>query len=90
MMSGEFRNVFTGAIIANSGYTQETASVAIAEGNADLISFGRPIISNPDLVERFANGWPLNLPADSSVWYSLDKAGYTDFPIYHNSSAVPG
>ena len=85
MVSGEFRDVFTGAIIANSGYTQETASTAIKEGNADLVGFGRPLINNPDLVERFANGWSLNLPADPSVWYSFGKAGYTDFPTYRKS-----
>ncbi len=85
MVSGEFRDVFTGAIMANSSYTQETASAAIKEGNADLIGFGRPIISNPDLVERFANGWSLNPPADQGVWYSFDKAGYIDFPTYRKS-----
>jgi N-ethylmaleimide reductase len=85
MGTAEFRDVFTGAIIANSDYTQATASVAIQEGSADLIGFGRPIISNPDLVERFANGWLLNPPADPSVWFSFDKAGYTDFPTYSES-----
>jgi len=47
-----------------------------------LISFGRPFISNPDLVERLANGWPLEPPADMKVWYSFDEVGYTDFPRY--------
>ncbi|NJO42488.1 MAG: hypothetical protein HC769_13935 [Cyanobacteria bacterium CRU_2_1] len=82
MVSGEFRDVFMGAIIANSGYTREIASAAIQAGNADLIGFGRPIISNPDLVERFANGWSLNPAADPGVWFSFDKKGYTDFPTY--------
>ncbi|NJO42480.1 MAG: alkene reductase [Cyanobacteria bacterium CRU_2_1] len=82
MGTAEFRDVFTGAIIANGDYTQETATAAIKAGNADLIGFGRPIISNPDLVERFANGWALNPLADPSVWFSFDKEGYTDFPTY--------
>lgn len=51
-------------------------------GHADLISFGRPFISNPDLVGRFAHGWPLNPLADVNVWYSFDEVGYTDFPRY--------
>jgi N-ethylmaleimide reductase len=88
MVLAEFRNVFTGPIIANSGYTQETASAAINAGYADLIAFGRPIISNPDLVERFAKGWSLNPPADPSVWYSFDQAGYTDFPVYSESQVA--
>lgn len=89
MVTAEFRDVFTAAIIANGDYTQETASAAIEAGNADLIGFGRPIISNPDLVERFANGWSLNPPADQRVWFSFDKAGYIDFPTYRQSSVVP-
>jgi N-ethylmaleimide reductase len=82
MTSEEFRQVFAGPLMANCGYTQETAEAAIQRGHADLISFGRPFISNPDLVERFAHGWPLNPPADEKVWYSFDKVGYTDFPRY--------
>jgi 2,4-dienoyl-CoA reductase-like NADH-dependent reductase (Old Yellow Enzyme family) len=48
---------------------------------ADLIAFGRPFISNPDLVDRFRHGWPLAAPAEMATWYSPDGArGYTDFP----------
>ncbi|MFM8804855.1 MAG: alkene reductase [Planctomycetia bacterium] len=83
MTLGEFRSVFRGPLIGNCGYTRETAEAAIAEGRADLIAFGRPYISNPDLVERFANGWPLAQPADMSAWYSPQGGvGYTDFPPY--------
>ena len=64
------------------GYTMETAQTVMERNDADLISFGRPFISNPDLVERFANVWPLNPPPDMKVWYSFDEAGYTDFPAY--------
>jgi len=78
----EFREVFTGPLMGNCGYTRETAQEAIEAGHADLISFGRPFISNPDLVERFANGWPLNPEAEMKVWYSFDAVGYTDFPRY--------
>ena len=81
----EFREVFRGPLFGNGGYTQETAEAAIRIGHADLISFGRPFISNPDLVERFANGWPLNPQADQKVWYSFDAVGYTDFPRYEDS-----
>ena len=81
----EFRAAFSGPLMGNCGYTQETAEVAIASGQADLIAFGRPFLSNPDLVERFANGWELNLPADMSVWSAPTAAGYTDFPFYSRS-----
>lgn len=82
MTLAEFRTLFHGPLIGNVGYTQETADAAIAAGHADLIAFGRPFISNPDLVERFANRWPLNPPAEMSAWYSHDEAGYNDFPKY--------
>jgi N-ethylmaleimide reductase len=82
MTSEEFRQVFAGPLMANCSYTHETAEAAIQRNHADLSSFGRPFISNPDLVERFEHGWPLNPPADEMVWYSFDKVGYTDFPRY--------
>ena len=85
MTLSEFRDVFKGPLMGNCGYTQETAEAPIQTHNADLISFGRPFISNPDLVKRFANGWPLNPPADMKVWYSFDEAGYIDFPMYRRS-----
>ena len=81
MTLNDFRQVFQGALIGNCGYTQETAETAIADGQADAIAFGRPFISNPDLVQRFANGWPLSPEADMATWYSpTGGKGYTDFP----------
>ena len=81
----ELRKVFKGTLMGNCGYTQESAEEAIKSGQADLIAIGRPFISNPDLVERFANGWPLNPPADVKIYYSFDPEGYTDFPFYDES-----
>jgi len=82
MTLAEFRTVFSGPLIGNCGYTKETAEAAIHDHHADLISFGRPFISNPDLVERFAHGWPLNPSTDMSTWYTFDEIGYTDYPFY--------
>ncbi len=79
------------ALIGNCGYTAETAEKAIADGHADAIAFGRPYLSNPDLVERFANGWPLNeLPA-FNYWYYPDAsygtpAGFTEYAKYSPSA----
>ncbi len=82
MTLAEFRAVFDGPLMGNCGYDQESAEKAIAAGHADLIAFGRPFISNPDLVERFAHGWELNPPADMSTWSAPTAAGYTDFPFH--------
>jgi 2,4-dienoyl-CoA reductase-like NADH-dependent reductase (Old Yellow Enzyme family) len=79
----EFRAVFHGTLMGNCGYTRETGEERIEAGDADLIAFGRPYISNPDLVERFANDWPLNPDADMQDWYTPKGSdGYTDFEVY--------
>ncbi len=79
----EFRSMFSGPLMGNCGYDAETAERAVAAGDADLIAFGRPFISNPDLVERFRHGWPLTEQAEMSSWYSpTGPRGYTDFPCY--------
>ncbi|MBE7506946.1 MAG: alkene reductase [Planctomycetia bacterium] len=88
MTLAEFRAVFGGPLMGNCGYTQESGEAAIASGVADLIAFGRPFLSNPDLVERFANGWELNAPADKKVWSAPDAKGYTDFPFYRRRSTA--
>lgn len=78
----DFRKIFSGPLMGNCGYTQETAEIAVKGQSADLIAFGRPFISNPDLVDRFRNGWPLAPDADMSIWFSFEKEGYTDFKTY--------
>ena len=78
----EFRGVFRGPLMGNCGYTQATAEAAIVAGHADLIAFGRPYITNPDLVQRFANGWPPAPDAPVTVWSAPTATGYTDFLSY--------
>jgi len=82
MTLAELRPIFTGPLMGNCGYDYATAEAAITRGNADLISFGRPFISNPDLVARFRNHWPLNPPAEMAAWYSFDSHGYTDYSAH--------
>jgi 2,4-dienoyl-CoA reductase-like NADH-dependent reductase (Old Yellow Enzyme family) len=83
MILTEFRQVFRGPLMGNCGYTRDAAEQALTGGVADLIAFGRPFISNPDLVERFRHGWPLAEPAAMAAWYApTGAAGYTDFPAF--------
>jgi 2,4-dienoyl-CoA reductase-like NADH-dependent reductase (Old Yellow Enzyme family) len=83
MTLAEFRTIFHGPLMGNCGYTKETAERTIANGDADLMSFGRPFISNPDLVDRFRNDWPLAEPASQADWQSpTGIKGYTDFPAF--------
>jgi 2,4-dienoyl-CoA reductase-like NADH-dependent reductase (Old Yellow Enzyme family) len=82
MQLAEFKEVYPATIIGSTGYTKETAQAQIEIGAADLIAFGRPFISNPDLVTRFKNNLELNPDAQMSEWYSDTGAkGYTDFPV---------
>lgn len=78
----EFRKVFSGTLMGNCGYSLEEARRAIEEGTADLIAIGRPFISNPDLVDRYQNGWELTPHDDMSRWYSAGAEGYIDYPNY--------
>ncbi|MFE9251261.1 alkene reductase [Streptomyces sp. NPDC007088] len=48
---------------------------------ADLISFGRGFIANPDLVERLRAGLPL-APVDEATYYQGGDAGYLTYPAY--------
>jgi N-ethylmaleimide reductase len=74
-----FRAQFKGIYVANGGYDRERAAAAIASRHADLVSFGRAFLANPDLVARFRAGAPLN-PADRTTFYGGGARGYTDYP----------
>jgi N-ethylmaleimide reductase len=76
------RKRFQGTIILGGGYTKDRAENELQGGLADLISFGKPFINNPDLVERFMNGWPLSKELDMKTFYSPGEKGYTDYPVY--------
>ncbi len=85
MTLAEFRPIFQGMLMGNCGYHQETAEKAISEGHADMIAFGRPFITNPDLPERFQHHRPINPAEDMSLWYSPGPEGYTDYKLFRPS-----
>ena len=70
---------FGGPLIANEGFTFESAQKALAEGKADAVAFGKLFIANPDLVERFAKHAPLNA-WDTATFYAGGEKGYVDYP----------
>lgn len=67
-----------GAWMVNNGYDKPLAEEALKEGD-DLVAFGRPFISNPDLVRRLREGAALN-PWDKATFYGGGEAGYIDYP----------
>ena len=74
-----FRPIFKGLLMVNGDYDRKKGNATLSDGLADLVSFGRPFIANPDLPERLAADAPLNEP-DSSTFYGGDKEGYLDYP----------
>lgn len=74
-----FRRHYHGRILANSGFSKDSADAILREGNADLVSFGEPFIANPDLVERFKQGVPLS-ESDRDTYYSGEENGYITYP----------
>jgi N-ethylmaleimide reductase len=87
MTLAEFRQHYDGIIIGNCGYTKEGAEERVGKGLADIACIGRPYISNPDLVERWLNDWPLASYDDMSLWYTPGPEGYTDYPPYRPEAA---
>jgi N-ethylmaleimide reductase len=80
------RRGFSGACIANNGYTREMALAAVAEGRADMVSFGRPFIANPDLGRRLREAAAWN-EQNRATFYRGGAAGYTDYPTLDAVSA---
>jgi len=78
------RAAFSGTLIMNGGYDLKTGSEAISNGSADLISFGRLFLANPDLPERFRKNSPLNEP-DPDTYYAGEEKGYIDYPKLETS-----
>ncbi|RDV24624.1 alkene reductase [Alteromonas aestuariivivens] len=79
-IQSRLREAWQGFYIGNGDYDYLSAQMAIKSGYADAIAFGRPFISNPDLVDRFQTGADLAAP-DPDTFYSGDKKGYVDYPF---------
>ncbi len=75
-----FRPLYNGTLMINAGFDQDSGNEVIASGNADLVAFGKPFISNPDLVERFEHHIEL-AEWDKDTFYTPGKEGYTDYPM---------
>ena len=73
-----YRKRFDGPLIANFGFDKASAKDLIVRGDADLVSFAKPFISNPDLVQRFERSLPLADPVLES-FYQGGAQGYIDY-----------
>ncbi|MCF4970152.1 alkene reductase [Nostoc sp. CMAA1605] len=79
-----FRQIFQGTLITNGGYDHETADNILSKNDADLVSFGKLFIANPDLPQRFKLNAELNTP-DPRTFYGAEATGYTDYPFLAES-----
>ena len=72
--------------MCSGGFTRKLGMEAVAEGHADLVSYGRLFISNPDLVLRLKLNAPLT-KYNRKTFYTQDPViGYTDYPFLSKES----
>jgi N-ethylmaleimide reductase len=76
------RKLFKKTVILSGGYSLERAETDLQNNHGDLIAFGRPFISNPDLVRRFRKNWSLAPNPDPTYFYTPGEKGYTDYPTW--------
>ncbi len=76
------RKNFANTVILAGGYDQDRAESDLENGLGNLVAFGRPLISNPDLADRFKNNYPLSADLKMDLFYTADEKGYTDYPTY--------
>lgn len=75
-----YRQIYRGTLITNGDYNHPKGNSILASGDADLVSFGKLFLANPDLPQRFAINASLNEP-DSKTFYAPNAKGYTDYPF---------
>lgn len=87
----KIRSIWPGHLIINPSPLLQAGEAADSQKaqnwldkGADLISFGRMFLANPDFVERLKAGFSLNEP-DMTTAYGGDETGYTDYPFYSSA-----
>ncbi|MFT5674531.1 MAG: N-ethylmaleimide reductase [Paraglaciecola sp.] len=80
----QVRAVYSNPIMVAGKLTRESAQVMLDKKYADFVAFGTPYVTNPDLVARFQNNWPLTeFDADARLTlYGGGEEGYIDYPVY--------
>jgi N-ethylmaleimide reductase len=83
--SALLRKHYKGTLIAAGGFDGDGARAIVAQGDADLVAFGRHFTSNPDLPARLKYKWPLTHYERDAFWGGT-QLHYTDFPTYLESA----
>ncbi len=79
---------FDGLWMVNNGYNRQMAMESVSQGRADLVSFGRLFMANPDLVRRLTENAPLNALMAPETFYGGGAHGYTDYPFMDPKGAI--
>jgi len=74
-------------MILCGGFDKVKAENAIENGNTDLVAFGKPFLSNPNLVKKLETNAELLQP-DFTTLYTPGIKGYTDYPFVEEATAV--
>ncbi|NLF53073.1 MAG: alkene reductase [Thauera phenolivorans] len=75
-----FRPIAQMPMVANGAFDARKAEAWLEAGWCDAVAFGKPFISNPDLVERFRRGVPL-AAWDADTFYQGGERGFVDYPV---------
>lgn len=84
-----WRKAYQGTFICSGGFTRQLGIEAVAEGDADLVAYGRLFISNPDLAERLKLNAPLNKYVRATFYTHDPVVGYTDYPFLKSDAEKP-
>ncbi len=79
-LKATLREAFKGTFILSGGYDRTRAEGDLAAKKGDLVAFGRPFLSNPDLIQRLQVGAPL-AEAQMDTFYTPGEQGYTDYAV---------
>jgi N-ethylmaleimide reductase len=74
------RPLFNGPLLFGGGLDRDRAEALVAQRDADAAVFGGLYLANPDLLQRFETGAPLNAP-ERDTFYSDGPHGYIDYPL---------
>jgi N-ethylmaleimide reductase len=77
-LKAAIRKEFKGAYVLSGGYDLNRAHEDLTAQKGDLVAFGRPFLSNPNLPEKLKTGAALTAP-DPDTFYTPGEKGYTDY-----------
>ncbi|MFE2939854.1 alkene reductase [Streptomyces sp. NPDC059255] len=84
------RKLYSGTLILTAATENGTSAEElklIEDGTADLITFGRLFLANPDLPARLRAGGPYNAP-DRATFFGGGDQGYIDYPAVQRDDSA--